>query len=164
MTLYDLTSDYLHLLDLMGDPDIDIEVINDTLEALDGEIEAKADGYAMIMKELEASAEAIKKEEERLYARRKSLEERVKHLKNKLQESMELTGKTKFKTALFSFGIQNNAPSVVIDDESKVPAEYWVQKDPEISKTAIKDYLKGLAEGETCEFAHLTQTQSLRIK
>lgn len=64
MTLYDLTSDYLYLLDLMGDPDIDIEVINDTLEALDGEIEAKADGYAIIMKELEASAEAIKKEEE----------------------------------------------------------------------------------------------------
>jgi hypothetical protein len=62
-------------------------------------------------------------------------------MKATLQEAMELTGKTKFKTDLFSFGIQKNAPSVVIDaaDIRDIPEDYLKFKEPEVDKTAIKN-------------------------
>ena len=44
MTLYELTDEFRQLLDMMEDPDIDPEVLNDTLEAVLGDIEYKADG------------------------------------------------------------------------------------------------------------------------
>lgn len=45
-TIYELTEDYLRLLELAEDPDTDPEAFADTLEGLDGEIEIKAEGYA----------------------------------------------------------------------------------------------------------------------
>ena len=57
-TLYELTNDYLTLLDMAEDPDIDEQALIDTMEGIEGEIEIKADGYARVMKQLEA-VEAI---------------------------------------------------------------------------------------------------------
>lgn len=48
MNLFELTGQYLELLELAEMPDADPEVIQGTMEALDGELEDKADGYARI--------------------------------------------------------------------------------------------------------------------
>ena len=164
MNIYQLTSEYLELLNLMEDPDADEQIIQDTLEAIGGEIEAKADGYAMVLRQMDADAKAIKAEEDRLYARRKSLENRSTYLKTALQTAMELTGKTKFKTALFSFNIQKNPASVAIDSEADVPAEYWIAQEPKLDKKGIIEFLKGLDGNDGCAWAHLTQSESLRIR
>lgn len=162
MTLYELTSEYMELLAMLEDPDTDEAVILDTLEGVDGELEEKADGYARVMRQMDADAKAIKAEEERLYNRRKSLENRSAWLKGRLQNAMEMTGKTKIKTELFSFGIQKNPASVVIDDETMIPGDYLIPQAPKIDKTAIKDALK--AGVDMAGIAHLEQTQSLRIR
>lgn len=160
MTLYELTSEYLDLLAMLEDPEADEQIINDTLEAIGGELEDKADGYARVMRQMDADAKAIKAEEDRLAMRRKSLENRSAWLKDRLQSVMEVTGKTKFKTQFFTFGIQKNPASVVIDDESKIPAGYWIPQQPKLDKASLKDWLK---ENE-CDWAHLAQTESLRIR
>lgn len=160
-TLYELTGEWLDLYDMADDPDVDADTWFDTMEAVEGELEDKADGYAKVIAQLNADTLAIKDEEERLYNRRKTIENRIKYMKDRLQQMMELTGKTKFKTPLFSFGIQKNLPSVVIDDEAKVPKRFWIEQDPKLDKVAIKELLKG---GITCDYAHLEQSQSLRIR
>lgn len=160
-SLYELTDEYLTVLEMAEDPDVDPEVFSDTLEGLGGEIEIKADGYAKVMKALESQAAGIKAEEARLGARRKTLEANVERMKRSLEQAMILTGKTKFKTELFSFGIQKNPASVVIDDESKIPEEFWIPQDPKLDKAGIKEMLK---TGEACDYAHLEQSESLRIR
>ena len=160
-TLYELTGEWLELYDMADDSDIDADTWFDTMEAVEGELEDNADGYAKVIAQLNADTLAIKGEEERLYNRRKTIENRIKYMKDRLQQMMELTGKTKFKTPLFSFGIQKNIPSVVIDDEAKVPKRFWIEQDPKLDKVAIKELLKG---GITCDYAHLEQSQSLRIR
>lgn len=162
LTLYELTQEYMELLAMLEDPDTDEAVILDTLEGVGGELEEKADNYARVMRQMDADAAAIKVEEERLHNRRKSLENRSVWLKQRLQSVMEVTGKTKFKTELFSFGIQNNPASVVIDDEKMIPTEFLIPQAPKIDKTAIKDALK--AGVDMAGIAHLEQTQSLRIR
>lgn len=161
MTLYELTSEYMELLAMLEDPDTDEAVILDTLEGVGGELEEKADGYARVMRQMDADAKAIKAEEERLYNRRKSLENRSAWLKSRLQNVMELTGKTKFKTELFSFGIQKNPAKVVITDESRIGHDYLIPQPPKVDTKAIKDALNA---GFCFDWAHLEQSESLRIR
>lgn len=161
MTLYELTDEYRMLLELAEDPEVDPETMSDTLEALGGEIEDKADGYAKVMKQLEADAAALKAEEKRLCARRTVCENNIKRMKEALQSAMEATGKTKFKTDLFSFGIQKNPAKLVIDDEKQIPHDFMIQPDPVPDNKAIREALK---EGFAFNWCHMEQTESLRIR
>jgi hypothetical protein len=45
-TLYELKSEYIQLREMAGDPDISPEALRDTMDAINGELEDKADGYA----------------------------------------------------------------------------------------------------------------------
>jgi len=161
-TLYELTNDWIQLLHMLEDG-ADEEVINDTLEGLDYEIEAKADGYAKVIRALEADAAAYKTEIDRMTDRKRTIENNIDRMKKNLQATMELTGKTKFKTDLFSFNVQNNAPSVVIDAENvnDIPIEYLVIQEPKVDKKKIAADIKA---GVDLHFAHLEQSRSLRIR
>lgn len=158
-TLYDLTGEMLLLYQMMEDPDADDDAILDTMESVNYEIEDKADGYAKIIKMLNAEAEAIKKEEKRLEARRKSLENRSDKLKKALEESMIVLKMPKIKTLLFSFSIQKNPPSVNII--GKIPERFLIPQEPKVDTRGIIDYCK---EHGNTEYAELTQSESLRIR
>lgn len=163
-TLYELTSDWQRLMDFIEDPEADQEIILETWLDLDGELEAKADGYAKVMAEEKARIEALKAEAKRLTTRRQTIENNLDRLKGALADMMKATGKRKFKTDLFSFGIQKNPPSVKILDEDAVPIDYMVPQPMKVDTAAVKEYLKGLKEDETCEWASLEQGESLRIR
>lgn len=163
-TLYELTDDYLNLLEMAEDPDIDPQAFADTLEALDGELEMKAEGYAKAIRIIEGNIAARKAEAKRLTSGAATMENNIKRMKSALQYAMEATGKTKFKTALFSFGIQKNPAAVVMDEGyiENIPERFLIPQDPVIDKRAIKEALKA---GEDLEgIAHLEQGESLRIR
>lgn len=159
--LYELTEEFLQLMEMAADPDIDPEALADTMEGLHGEIEEKADGYAKVIRTLASDSENIDNEIKRLQQRKQTINNNIDRMKKSLQGAMEVTGKTKFKTALFSFGIQNNPASVVIDDETKIPVNFLVPQPPKIDKIGIK---KSLNDGAEFDFAHMEQTRSLRIR
>jgi hypothetical protein len=160
-TLYELTNDYLTLLDMAEDPDIDPQAFADTLEALGGELEMKADGYARVMKELEGRAATMRFESKRLENGYKTIERNIDRMKHALQDSMVATDKRKFKTDLFSFSIRKNPASVVIDRETSIPPEFLIPQDPKIDKKAIK---AAIDRGDDIKFAHLEQGESLIIR
>lgn len=162
--IYEITQDYLHIQEMMEDPELDPQVLQDTFEAVEGELEIKAENYAKVMKNLEGDLAGLKAEIDRLNSKKKAIENNIKNLKSTLQGVMELTGKTKFKTDLFSFGIQKNAPSVVIDVDNvrDIPEDYLKFKEPEVDKTAIK---AAINDGvDLSGIAHLEQSASLRIR
>lgn len=159
-TLYELTEEYRQLLDMMEDDSVDPEVLKDTLEGVDGELEIKAENCVKVMAELCGKVDLIDREIERLKGKKDVLNNNIKRIKQQIEKSMIDTGKRKFKTDLFSFGIQKNPPAVVIDQEDQIPEEYWVAQEPKLNRTAIKQWLK---ENEA-DWAHLTQTESLRIR
>ena len=160
-TLYELTNDYLTVLDMAEDPDIDPQAFADTLEALGGELEMKADGYARVMKELEGRAATMRFESKRLENGYKTIERNIDRMKHALQDSMVATDKRKFKTDLFSFSIRKNPASVVIDHETSIPPEFLIPQDPKIDKKAIK---AAIDRGDDITFAHLEQGESLIIR
>ena len=161
MTLYELTDEYLQLLQWAEEEDLDEQALADTLDGLGAEIEDKADGYAKVIASLNADIDGIKAELDRLKDRKTRIEANVKRMKSALQGAMTATGKTKFKTALFSFSVQKNPPSAVLDDEKMLPAWYFIPQDPRIDKASI---LKDLKDGKEVQGAHLEQGESLRIR
>lgn len=154
MTLYEITGDYLRLLEMLEDDgNIDPQAFKDTLEGIEGEFEIKADNYARVIKELNAESEKYAAEVGRMQARMETLANRSKMLKQHLYEGMKATGKLKFKTDLFSFGIQKNGgvqPLELIPDMA-VPDEYC-KKEPDNAK--IREALKN---GEKLPFAVLKE-------
>jgi len=159
-TLYELTGQYRELLELAESEELDKQLIADTLEGLDGEIEIKADGYAKVIRELEGKTAVLKDEIDRLSKRKSVIENNIKSMKEALQNAMFITGKTKFKTDLFNFNIQKNPPRLVIDKPEEVPEEYLIPQEPKIDTSAIKEALKQ----QELPFAHLEQSESLRIR
>lgn len=156
MQLYELTEIYLSLKDM----DIEEGDLNAALENINDEIETKADNIAKVLRDFDGDIEALKSEEERLAKKRKAIENRQKQLKEYLQNAMLVLDKRKFKTDLFSFNIQKNAPSLRILDESKIPEDYY-KIERKLNKNDLKEAVKnGLYE----EAAELVQTESLRIR
>lgn len=172
-SIYELTGEFLQLLDMLEDEEVDEQVIMDTLESVEYEIEDKADGYAKIIKALESDVDGIQKENDRLSARKKTYENRIKWLKQNLEMCMRATGKKKFTTDLFSFNIQKNGGKrkLTIDvDVENIPEEYRIKQPDAVNGDKLREYLKekGL-EGQdgslNCEWCHLEpQGESLRIR
>ena len=156
MNLYELTEIYQNLLDL----DLEEEELQGHLKNIDDEIEIKAENIAKVLRDLEAEAEAYKKEIERFTLKKQGAENRAKKLKVYLQEAMEAVDKKKFKTDLFSFNIQKNAPSLKILDESKIPEDFY-KIERKLDKVEFK---KAVKEGLYEEAAELVQSESLRIR
>ena len=164
-TLYELTGQYQALLALMEDPDVDPQIIEDSLEAISGEIEAKADGYAKVRLELLAQRDALKAEIDRLTARVRTIDRNVERMMFSLMLGLLAANKPKFKTQLFSFNIQKNPPKVIIDDPDLIPAYFKIPQEPKIDTAAIKDLLKKGDENHELDGAvHLEQGESLRIR
>lgn len=171
--LYELTGEFLELMNMLEDEECDEQIIMDSLEGIDYEIEMKADGYAKIIKSIESNVDGLEKEIGRLSNRKKVFENRIKWLKQNLEISMKLTGKKKFITDLFSFNIQKNGGKrkLVVDVEiDKIPEIYRIKQPDVIDGDSIREYLKDNGvEGKdgslNCDFAHLEpQHESLRIK
>lgn len=159
--LYELTADYQALLVMAEDPETDPQAIKDTLEGLEGEIEDKADAYARVIAELKGKMQMIDAEIARLQKMSDSIENNIDTIKKNLQKCMTVTGKTKFKTSLFSFWIQKNQAALKIDDESKIPLEYWIPQPAKVDNEAIKKLIK---DGNELDYAHLEQSESIRIR
>lgn len=164
-TIYDLTSDYLMVLSMATDPAIDPQAVTDTLESIGGEFEDKADAYAKIMLELEADAAKLKAEEDRINKLRKSIENNIERLKQSLFDAMKKTGKTKFKTTLFSFSIVKNGGKmpVVVDVPTEDLPDSFVNIIEKPNLDVIREHLEQ-CNGES-EFAHFAERgERLSIK
>lgn len=101
-----------------------------------------------------------------LQAREKAMQSRHEALKKYLLDNMQQNNITRLEALDLSFvaSVQNNPPSVVIDDESAIPADYWripPMPAPVVDKTLIKSAIK---DGFEVAGAHLTTTQRLVIK
>ncbi len=163
-SLYELTEAYDTVLEMLYDPEVDEQTVIDTLDGIEGEIEEKADNYAKLIREMKADADKLAEEERRIAARRKSLESRADRLKRNLQANLEFIGKTKFKTALFTFSISPNGglqPLTITENLGEIPGKYLIPQPPVPDKDKIRELLKS----KEVEWAHLEpRGKSLRIR
>lgn len=157
MNLYELTQNYLQVLEMAENGDD----LADTLEALEDAIEVKAENTAKVIKQLEANAEMLANESRRLSERKSAIDNNVRNLKSYLQDQLDKCGKSKIKGEIFTVALQNNPQSVDVLDESLIPSTYFIQQAPKLDRKELLTHLKA---GEEIAGVTIKQTKSLRIR
>lgn len=164
MTLYELTESYKQLLAMAEDEEVDTMALKDTFDALNGSIEDKAEGYAIVSKELDAEIEKLKKEEERLRNRRRAIESNKDVLFSNLFKAMKVMGKTRMKTEHFTFSIQKNgglAPVILTKNIEDIPDDFKTIT-VSVDKKRMYDYI--VATNDTSYGFIGERGESLRIR
>ena len=161
-SIYELKAEFDTLWMILEDELAEDEVIADAFQTATEDLADKLENCCKYIKNCETEIAGLKAEEERLNARRKAKENAIKRLKALMQDAMTAAGEKKIQCGTFTTSIQNNAPSVVVDEQyiENIPAEYLRVKEPEIDK---KKLLEDLKSGKELE-GHLEVKQSLRIR
>lgn len=161
LKLYEISHNYLCALDALSElEDLPPEAIADTLEALQGEFEDKALNIARYVRNLEAEASAIEEARKRMDARARSATQQARRLKDYLKGELERTG-LKIQAPDLALRLQNNPPSVVVDDEASIPAAF--KQTQTVTKVLKAELGKALKAGESIEGAHLERSKRLVI-
>lgn len=162
--LYELNAEFNQLWMLLEDEEVDEEMVIGAFETATEDLTVKLENCCKYIKNIDAEIAGLKAEEERLYARRKAKENAVKRLKELMKLAMNTAGEKKLPCGTFTVSVQNNPPSVIMDEQfiENIPEDYLKYRDPEIDKKKLKDHLeKGIApEG----IAHLEVSSSVRIR
>lgn len=135
------------------------EGLQDTLESIDCAIDEKLEGYAMVIRNLEADATAYEAEEKRFKEKKQAARKGIERMKQAIQDAMIESGKDEIKTTLFSLKLRNNAPAVHITDESLIPDLFF-----RYERTVKKEELKKQLREMPVPGAELRASRSLQIK
>lgn len=163
MKLYELTNlfaDFAYRLEQAETPE-EIEACSIALDGIEFSFDEKVENIVKMIRNMEADAKAYKEEEARFKAKKQSVENKIKNLKDYVFDSMEYLGKEKIQADLFTVSIRNNAPSVEILDESAIPEDYFIPQPAKFDKISIKNAIKS---GEVVAGAELVRKRSLQIK
>lgn len=164
LALYTVADQYLADVRKLEEMDLDDQTFADTLESISGDLEVKATNVAMFVRNLEASADAIKQAEKQMADRRKALEAKADRIRSYLLDNMLRTGISKIDTPYFSLSVRKNPPAVEVLNMDAIPDEYLdipPLPSPVLNKNRLKDDLKN---GVIVEGARLTAGHSLLIK
>ena len=146
MKLYEITE---QLRQLMAMDDVPPEQLQDTLDMVNDEFEAKAENIAMLIREMVLDAEGYKAEIDRLSDRKKSLDNKVESLKDYLRVNMQAADMTKIKGKLFTISLGSPTEPVYVADEKLLPDDLvYIKREP--NKTEIKAQLKSGVVLEGC--------------
>lgn len=158
-TIYEITDDVLALMQMMEE-DPDNEVIKDTLEALNGELDVKAESYCKVMAEFKAREEVLSSTIEKLTQKKQMVSNNINRLNKALFEAMQATGKERIRGDIFHLYIKNNALSL---DQvpKKLPKKYLVPQEPKVDR---KQLLADIKSGVKVKGVTTKTTQSLIIK
>lgn len=164
LSLYAIATEHRAMVERLMDTQDDAQAIADTIEAESYPLEVKAQNVAYAIKNLDATAAAIKSAEAEMAARRKAIEKRVEHLREYTKTCMEVAGVTKIECPHFALTIKKNPTSVDVFEPGLIPAEFMKQPEPPPAtpdKAAIK---AALQDGQDVPGALLAQGTRLEIR
>jgi hypothetical protein len=161
MNIYQITGNYLQLQQLIEQGELDEQLLNDTLEAVQGELEVKCENLALVMTNLENLSTGLKTEATRLLERQKQVDNNINWIKKSLLDMMIATDSTKFKTDHFTFSTRTSEAVNIINPHAIPEAYVRTKVVQEPDKIEIK---KALKAGEEVPGATIKNNISLVIK
>ena len=137
--LYQIAAEYRAQLAQLSDLDLPPEVVRDTVESMQGEVEAKLRAVIAYSLELDIQAAGAADAAKRMQDRAKALQSRVDALREYALGAMQFTGIGEVSTDEFSAKLAKKPPSVFILEGAELPEEFMrVKTTREPDKAAIK--------------------------
>lgn len=157
-SLYQLTSDYRHLEQLIEDGRIDAAQATDTFDAIKDELRVKVPNAGKIVRKLEWDIKARQGEIEYMQEENRKSKKAIDSIKQRVMYAMEVADIKKINDAIMPTKIANNPLKANVVEKSDIPAYYFREKF-EIDKNKLTADLKA---GKTVKGAELTRGKSIR--
>lgn len=167
MKLYEIANAYIDLCQAIENGEIPDEAIADTLEAVGGELEEKADNICCVLKSIDAEVKAIKEEEQKLAERRKSKEKSYDRLKQYLSDTLISANRKKIETARNVISFRKSEQLNINEDAflkwaiANRPDLVTISQVARLEKAMIKNELRS---GSTIPGAYIVEKQNIQIK
>lgn len=161
--LFNLVGQYREVYDMLTDPEIDEQIVKDTLEGIMGEIEVNAAQLVPIINKLDMEIDTCKKQADEWTARKRIRENSLARLKQMIVTVMDAAGIKELAAGDVTFKTQNAGGQLAIDfvDGVTVPEKY-TKLTIETDKALVR---KALDAGEELDFAHFApRGRILKIK
>ena len=159
MTIHNIGKEFYSLIEKYENGELSQEQFADSLMKVEENKIEKCGNAICYLNMLKHNIENMKAEEKRINTMRKSLESRTKNIEETFTYVLSRMGDKEVITRYGIMKIRKNPPSVVIDDETKIPAKYTTQK---ITITPDKTKIKqAIQNGEKVEGARLEQGEKL---
>lgn len=161
--LFSLVGEYKEVYDMLTDPEMDEEVVEDTLEGIMGEIEVKAEGFVSIINRIDMEIDACKKQKEEWAAAEKVRKNRKAKFIDIIKTTMVMLDKKEIQAGDVTLKLQNAGGQLPlkIDENAVVPERFTkitIENDNELIRKALND-------GEKLDFAHFGERgKILKIK
>ncbi len=153
MNLYEIDEQIMNCIDEETGELFDIE----KFQSLQLARETKIENVCLWIKNLKASAEALKAEKNALAERQKATEHKMESLKRFMAQY--LNG-MKFETAKVQVSFRKSE-SVEISEGAVIPEDFLKHKEPDIDKAGLK---KAMKEGQTFEGVSIAVNNNIQIK
>lgn len=161
MNLYELTQNYLQLLNAMEERDLAPQLIADTLDSIKEPMKQKSENIVKMIQKFDNDVKIIDEEIKRLQALRSSTQHKADSLKHYLRDMLYMLPEPKVKTSLFSIWVQNNPQALDIESEEYIPKKYFVEQKPKLDKRKL---LNDLKNGEEIQGVGIKQTRGVRFR
>ncbi len=160
-SIFQLTTEQLSLKRLVESGELTEEMVADTLEGMDHELDQKIESYCHVINAMNADLLTIDNEITRLKTLQYEKKNQVTRVKRQLTDGLQRIGKTKFDTGLFKGHIRKGVESVKITDDSWLPSDFISEKiTVSVDKNGLKKWIK---EGNECQGVELVAGDSSLI-
>lgn len=157
--LYELTGAWADLQEAAENG----EDVGDALAAIGDAIEVKGERCFAILRNLDSDAAVLRAEEDRIAARRRSLEGQAKRLREYVRDSMDAAGVRRIKGPTATLTVSDGPESVEVDDVGAVPPEYVTRTvTTKANKAKIKSAYK--ADGECVPGTRIVRKRVLTVR
>lgn len=163
-TLYEISNEYQKILDELETAETEEEKHKclELMESISDGINDKVINVTKTIKSIESFAVSIEESVKSMEQRAKSLRKKSKWLRNYLITHMKDCEINKVETPELCVTLRKNAPSVIIEDESKVPLFLKkIKKVQQVDKKAVKEFLNS---GEKIEGVKLESSFTILVK
>jgi hypothetical protein len=159
--LFNLVGQIKEVYEMMTDPDIDEQVVNDTLEGLMGELSVHAAGIVQLRDRLDMEMEACKKQKDEWAVAEKIRKNRKARLDELVKITMTQLGVDEIEAGDVLLTLKNAGGKLPLIVDGTVPEKYTkitIENDNELIR-------KALDAGEELDFAHYgPRSKTIRVK
>ena len=160
LNLFQMTEEQLRLNALLEENGGELTPeIEEALAINENNFITKSENYAKAINHYKAMVDAVDAETKRLAGIKKTCNNIVERMKDRLADAMQAFDKEKVDVGTFKLSLRSSE-SVVIDDELAIPDNCKVIE-VKVSKTAIKEQIK---QGIEVPGAHIETNKSLQIR
>lgn len=155
-TLFELTNEFSELYSMLTDPEADLQCVNDTLDAVKGEIEVKASGYVAVLQQMEMEQQKAEELAKAFKAKADIRKNSIKRLKDAMKWAMLEMKTDKIDAGDFTIKLQKNGGKQPLQIIGEVPDNFKriiYEDDTELIR-------KHLEDGEKLDFAYLEERGS----